>query len=216
MVARSRTVQTVAAQLWFNLDLEKLGWGLGPSTLTAFERPLETWIDQTQHLDREAWDAAQSPRCAASLCGALSDAESIPKPGPDGFPQSQQERVLQAVSLWCTVHSANLWPRFVGPRNTVNWDLLVDRQEGSGAERLSAQYIRANINPSDRYVQSVAGSTRSRISPGRTWFKNLFVCGDWTRTGLNVGCTEAAVMSGLQAAAALCGEPLPAELLRDW
>jgi hypothetical protein len=34
------------------------------------------------------------------------------------------------------------------------------------------------------------------------------LAGDWTRTGLNIGCVEAAVISGLLASHALSGYPL--------
>ncbi len=67
-----------------------------------------------------------------------------------------------------------------------------------------------------RNVEPVPGSTRGRLSSGRAWFGNLFVCGDWTRTRLNVSGAESSVLSGLQAAAALRGRPIPRELRRDW
>jgi hypothetical protein len=36
---------------------------------------------------------------------------------------------------------------------------------------------------------------------------NLYLAGDWTATGINGGCVEAATMSGMVVAAALGGEP---------
>lgn len=215
MLERTRTVQTIAAQLWFEPDLDELGWSYGPPILTAFDPPLATWIDQSQVLDREAWDAADGPRSLASLCGALADAKSIPPPAPSKFPERQHQRALEAAFSWCKSAATKLWPRFASPEKGVDWDLLADRGNHSGAMRLNAQHIRANINPSDRYVLSVAGSTHARISPAQAWFENLFVCGDWTRTDLNIGCLEAAVMSGFEAAAALRGEPTPSESFRE-
>jgi uncharacterized protein with NAD-binding domain and iron-sulfur cluster len=38
-------------------------------------------------------------------------------------------------------------------------------------------------------------------------FTNLYLAGDWTLTGLNCGCVEAATMSGLQASQAISGFP---------
>ena len=38
-------------------------------------------------------------------------------------------------------------------------------------------------------------------------FSNLFLAGTWLRTGLNVSCVEAAVMSGMQCARAISGSP---------
>jgi uncharacterized protein with NAD-binding domain and iron-sulfur cluster len=37
----------------------------------------------------------------------------------------------------------------------------------------------------------------------------LFFCGDWTDYGFNFGCFEGAVISGLQAANAVTGNPRP-------
>jgi uncharacterized protein with NAD-binding domain and iron-sulfur cluster len=43
------------------------------------------------------------------------------------------------------------------------------------------------------------------VRPDRSGFDNLFLAGDWTDSGLNAGCVEAATMSGLQAANAVLG-----------
>jgi len=99
------------------------------------------------------------------------------------------------------------------------WDLLADAEapDGKGrgpadAGRFDSQYWRANVNPSDRYVLSLPGSIRHRISPLDPTYDNLTIAGDWTASGLMTGCTEAAVMSGLLAAHALSGLPALAEI----
>jgi uncharacterized protein with NAD-binding domain and iron-sulfur cluster len=51
------------------------------------------------------------------------------------------------------------------------------------------------------------GSIRHRISPLDMSFDNLTIAGDWTRTGLDSGCIESAVISGRLAAHALSGKP---------
>ena len=73
------------------------------------------------------------------------------------------------------------------------------------AADLDAQYWRANVDPSDRYVQSLPGTDRYRLRPDESGFENLVLAGDWTDCGLNAGCIEAAVLSGLEAANALLG-----------
>jgi uncharacterized protein with NAD-binding domain and iron-sulfur cluster len=62
-----------------------------------------------------------------------------------------------------------------------------------------------NIDPSDRYVQSLPGSDQYRLRPDESGYDNLVLAGDWTDCGMNAGCIEAAVMSGLQAANAVLG-----------
>jgi hypothetical protein len=56
-------------------------------------------------------------------------------------------------------------------------------------------------------VLSVAGSTQYRLKARGTDFPNLILAGDWTLNGLNAGCVEATVMSGMQASRAICGVP---------
>jgi uncharacterized protein with NAD-binding domain and iron-sulfur cluster len=66
-----------------------------------------------------------------------------------------------------------------------------------------AQLWRANVEPSERYILSVPGSSVHRIEAGDTDFHNLYVAGDWTACVLNVGCVEAAAISGMHAANAV-------------
>jgi len=68
-------------------------------------------------------------------------------------------------------------------------------------------YHRANIDPSERYVLSVSGSTTFRLHGYATGFSNLYLAGDWTINGLNAGCVEAATISGKIVGNVLCGNP---------
>jgi len=77
----------------------------------------------------------------------------------------------------------------------------------TGRAALESQYTRANIDPSELYVQSLAGSTKRRLRADGSGFENLYLAGDWVRTGLNAGCVEAAVMAGLAASRAIGGWP---------
>ncbi len=70
---------------------------------------------------------------------------------------------------------------------------------------MATQHVSVNIDPSDRYVQSVPGSDQYRLRPDESGYDNLVLAGDWTDCGMNAGCIEAAVMSGLEAANALLG-----------
>ena len=78
-------------------------------------------------------------------------------------------------------------------------------RRGRGAAALATQHWSVNIDPSDRYVQSLPGTDRYRLRPDESGYDNLVLAGDWTDSGINAGCIEAAVMSGLQAANALLG-----------
>jgi hypothetical protein len=99
-----------------------------------------------------------------------------------------------------------LWPA-AGPAGAFPWQWLTDASEGTGAQRFNAQYWRANVDPSERYVMSVVGSTKYRLQTDQSGFDNLFLTGDWIKTGLNAGCVEAAVMAGMQTSRAMSGHP---------
>jgi hypothetical protein len=85
------------------------------------------------------------------------------------------------------------------------WQLLCGANGDRGTSALNTQHVSVNIDPSDRYVQSVPGSDKYRLRSDESGYDNLVLAGDWTDSGLNAGCIEAAVMSGLQAANALLG-----------
>jgi hypothetical protein len=57
--------------------------------------------------------------------------------------------------------------------------------------------------PTDRYVTTPAGSVDSRLHPDQSGFDNVVLAGDWTHSGIDGGCVEAAVISGERAGAAL-------------
>ena len=86
-----------------------------------------------------------------------------------------------------------------------SWGLLAGAGELRGAAALETQHVSVNIDPSDRYVLSVPGSDKYRLRPDESGYDNLVLAGDWTDCGINAGCIEAAVLSGLQAANALLG-----------
>ena len=46
--------------------------------------------------------------------------------------------------------------------------------------RFDSQFWVANVNPTDRYTQSIPGSAEHRISPLDNTYDNLTVAGDWT------------------------------------
>nr|MDC2855572.1 hypothetical protein [Ningiella sp. W23] len=99
----------------------------------------------------------------------------------------------------------SLWP-LAYQNNEFDWSVLYEISS-SGDERLNAQYWRVNVDPSERYVLSVAGSSKYRLATDETKFTNLFITGDWIKTGVNAGCVEAAVMAGMQTARAMVGYP---------
>jgi uncharacterized protein with NAD-binding domain and iron-sulfur cluster len=209
LVEKVQTVQTQALQLWLRRDALGLGWDCLPTILTAYAEPLDTWGDLSHLVRREDWPAGQVPASIAYFCGPLADADPAPAPPDPDFPAKQKARVKATAFDWLTKNTGHIWPRAVSPPGSeaLDWELLTDLHNRAGPARLDAQYWRANVNPSDRYVLSLPGSTAYRLRAGESGFANLFLAGDWVRTGINAGCVEAAVMAGLQASRAICGHP---------
>jgi len=211
MVTQVKTVQTLAMQLWFSRDAAQLGW-IAPehALVSSYVEPFDAWADMSQLLEREDWPTTVTVANIAYLCGPLEDAEKLPPPFTDPqFPASQLERVRMQGLNFLQTSVRPLWPLATSPENPegLDWQWLVDPNGGSGEARVDAQYFRANIDPGERYVLSVKGSTQYRIQSDKSGFANLYLAGDWTYNGINAGCVEAATISGFQAARAICGYP---------
>jgi uncharacterized protein with NAD-binding domain and iron-sulfur cluster len=201
MVTHVKTVATQAFQVWLDAELPELGWTQGSVTLSGFAKPFDTWADMQHLLAREAW--SNPPRGLAYFCSALPDAP--------GSLEEHRERVRQNAIRFLNGDVGHLWPAAMRAPGEFAWDRLVvpvgRRRPLRGQARFDAQYWTANVNPSDRYTLSLPGTARYRISPLDADFDNLAVCGDWTDSGFNSGCVEAAVMSGRLAAHALSRSP---------
>ncbi|MFC5551540.1 NAD(P)-binding protein [Massilia aerilata] len=211
--AALRTVVTQACQVWLNRNTQALGWTYLPNgeepILTGFSQPCDTWAAMSQVLPAEDWPPAIAPKSAHYFCGAMALAE-IPPQSDTGFPaRAAAQAKANAVELLNDRIGA-LWKE---AGSGFPWQWLVDPLEAEGPARMDRQYWRANVDPSERYVLSVAGSSAHRLASEGTGLENLFLAGDWLRTGLDSGCVEAAVMGGMQAARAIGG--FPAEILGD-
>ncbi len=115
----------------------------------------------------------------------------------------------------------HLWPR-AADRDGFRWETLMAPPEGETPRPRGQRRARGAAAASDRLAASTGAPTsipaiatcfrcrstdRYRISPLDDTYDNLTVAGDWTDCGLNMGCVEAAVMSGRLAAHALSQNP---------
>jgi uncharacterized protein with NAD-binding domain and iron-sulfur cluster len=202
-----RTVATQAYQLWLDRDVAALGWTYQPggqeTILTNFSVPYDTWAPMSQVLPREDWPAGATPASVHYFCGALAQA-AWPPQSDSGYPARAAALAKANAVEQLERRIGALWP---AAAEGMPWQWLVDPANGSGPARFDRQYWRANVDPSERYVLSVTGSSASRPVSAGSGFANLFLAGDWLRTGMDSGCVEAAVMGGMQAARAICGYP---------
>ena len=207
MLASTKTVQTQALQLWFGRDTEALGWTGGKTILTGYVEPFDTWGDLSHLLPEELWPEPGGPKSLGYFCNAFPDATPIPPYSDEGFPARERERVFEDARHYVEQHAGLLWPKATpaGQPEALDYARLFDPASGVGVDRLRAQYWRANIDPTERYVLSVPGSLQYRLWAGRSGFLNLYLAGDWVTTSINAGCAEAAVEGGLRAAHAIVG-----------
>ncbi|MDF2824071.1 MAG: hypothetical protein K0R68_1479, partial [Mycobacterium sp.] len=198
-----RTVATQAFQLWLRPDEPGLGWQRPGSTVSGYLRPFETWASMPQTLWAETWPERDEPGTVAYFCGSLDAPWPTDEP-PDHYARRLHRQVLGEAGQYIENNLGLYFPDAFSAGG-FRWELLAGAAGRTGAEALASQHVSVNIDPSDRYVQSIPGSDRYRLRPDESGYDNLVLAGDWTDCGMNAGCIEAAVMSGLEAANALLG-----------
>ncbi len=202
MVANVPTVATQALQLWLREDEPTLGWRWPGATISGYVHPFDTFSSMPQVIDAEDWPDHDRPGTVAYFCSTMA----APPPsavGADSYDEVQRELVWAHAERFLERDIGHLFPGAVRG-GEFRWELLCG-SDVRGPAALRSQFVAANVDPSDRYVQSPAGSDRHRLRPDASGYEHLFLAGDWTDCGLNAGCIEAAVLSGLQAANAILG-----------
>lgn len=208
MISEVATVATQSLQLWLRPGEAALGWNFPASTVSGYLPPFDTYASMTHLLARETWPAAHRPATLGYFCGSLQ--LSDPDADPDEVVTANAIRFLDR-------HAGHFWPA-AATATGFRWELLSD---GTGSpvdpdRPLAGQYVRANVTGSQRYVQSLPGTQRSRLRVDESGYRNLVLAGDWTNCGLNAGCVEAAVLSGLEAANIVLGRSLMSEVSGSW
>jgi uncharacterized protein with NAD-binding domain and iron-sulfur cluster len=207
-LAHLSTIQTIAMQVWLTRSMTETGWAHPPTVGTGYAEPHNTWANMDQLLVRETWESAGIiPRSVLYFCGTLTDAERVPAPPSPAFADAQATRARDLSINWLSSQIGPIWPDLsAGATPGIDWSWLL-AERAVGQARFNAQYVRLNIDPSERYVLSLPGSARYRPRAHESGFTNLYLAGDWLKTGIDAGCVEAAVMGGLQASRALSGFP---------
>jgi uncharacterized protein with NAD-binding domain and iron-sulfur cluster len=203
------TVGTQALQVWLRADADALGVSPHGMVSGAYVPPLDTLCDMSHVLDREAWPAAAEVRHVAYLCGVMRERDGE-------TPAQALQRAHDDGLAHLRVHALTLWPGADAGDGTLDWSLLCDPEDREGEARFAAQYWRANVAGSERYVLTPPGSVERRLRPDESGVDNLVLAGDWTRNGICGGSVEAAVTSGKLAARALSGSPAVVPGTEGW
>ena len=214
MVEHVTTTATQALQLWLRDDEPALGWPDPGATVSAYESPFNTWASMPQLIEVEQWPAHDRPGSIAYFCGAL-EAAWPPDAPPEAYLAGHRERVRANAVELVERHLEHLLPG-ASAEGSFRWDLLCGRNGHRGRRAIDTQLLLANVDPSDRYVQCAPGSDAHRLRADESGYDNLVLAGDWTDNGLNAGCIEAAVVSGLQAANAVLGRSRGYRIAGTW
>jgi uncharacterized protein with NAD-binding domain and iron-sulfur cluster len=200
MLDNSDTVMTEGIQLWLSQTATHCGWRFEPAIATSYADRADTYSNMSQLLCRERWNGPEQPRDVVYLCGVIDHAGVLTQDDADA-------RVRANAVGFLNRNAKPLWPDLVDANGKFDWSGLFDRSGAQGETRLDAQFLRANFQPTERYVMTRAGSVRHRLGADQSGFENLKLAGDWTRNGIDGGSVEAAVTSGMQASRAISGSP---------
>jgi uncharacterized protein with NAD-binding domain and iron-sulfur cluster len=209
MLAGVATVPTQALQVWMRRSESDLGWKHSGSTVSGYVAPFDTYASMSHLVQRECWPDDQGVRSLGYFCSVLTKSA-------ENDHTAARERVRSNAVDFLDQRVGHFWPAARSAEGGFRWDLLPAEGWRSGPDRLSCQFYRANVDPSDQYVQSLPGTSADRLRADESGYRNLFLAGDWINSGLNAGCIEAAVMSGIEAANAVLGRPLMTSVLGQW
>lgn len=205
-VNNTSIVPSQAIQLWCDQTLDQLGWMSGKPALVSGAQYFDIWADMSQVLHVEPSKENRAPKSLHYLTGTFNTTLHKEPAAHKDVPARAAEEVRRGAIAWLDANSAFIWPRTRTARG-FDWNVLSDPSGGAGQARFDAQFWRANIDPTECCVASAASTTKYRLGPDESGFDNLVLAGEATRHGLNTTCIEGAVMSGLAASRAICGEP---------
>ncbi|MDP3896992.1 MAG: NAD(P)-binding protein [Mesorhizobium sp.] len=195
-VSMQRTTPTIAVQYWLAVKTNKLGNDDNLPLVTGCVMPASTWCDMSFLLNDEQPINGKVSEHLSYACGPFPRNPNQPDVPDDHFAGEENRRAAAAEKVWNQYLRQELLP-----------DLPADSKGDFPAALEPTVHVRANVSPSELYALSVSNSIASRPRVDGLGLDNFFVCGDWTRTGTNVGAVESAVTSGLQAARAIAGAP---------
>lgn len=203
MTTNVRTIGTLGLQIWLRADHTALGLAAPAITTSGYIPPIDTFASMPQTLWAENWPSDDQPKAVAYFCGALDVEQSWAE---------DNRTYLQRCRDLARDESLHFLDNLVGihlpgavTESGFDWQLLAGADGRRDAAALATQHLSVNVDPSDRYVLSIPGTDKYRLRPDESGYDNLVLAGDWTDSGLNSGCIESAVLSGLEAANAILG-----------
>lgn len=197
-------VPSMAVQLWCNPATSLLGWTGGKAATVSGPEYLNIWADMTQVLAFEPW-AQPAPKSLHYLTGTFKTTLYKQPSSNAATPAEGLANIRAQTISWLNGSSMAIWP-LARADGHFDWNVLKAAPGIIGEARLDAQFLRANIDPTECTTLSGTGTTRYRLHAGESGFPNLILAGEGTAMGLTTSF-EGAVMSGAAASRAICGQP---------
>ncbi|MCB1178989.1 MAG: NAD(P)-binding protein [Leptospiraceae bacterium] len=216
-VNKIKTIRTQAFQIWLKPSMKELGWdekmhGHDFLVGASYVSPFQDVSDFSDLIELEDWKE-EKPETLLYFCGPLEEPLE-----PTDFSDTNYPKMMENQVKWTAIQSLRtnilaILPKAINSpldKWGLDFDLLAchdPRNAGVGVNRFNQQFVRANIDPTERYVLSYPGSEKFRLEAWNSGFDNLIPTGDWIDTGLNVGSAEGSFISGMLASHTIVGSP---------
>ena len=197
-------VPSMGVQLWSDRTTAGLGWTRPKPATVAGPEYLNIWADMSQVLAFEPWPVP-APLSLHYLTGTYSTALYKEPASNTGVPAAALAEVTAQTATWLNDSSSAMWP-LARADGGFDWTVLTAPAGVQGEARLAAQFLRANIDPTECCTLSGPGTTKFRLHADQSGFCNLILAGEGTAMGLTTSF-EGAIMSGAAASRAICGQP---------
>jgi uncharacterized protein with NAD-binding domain and iron-sulfur cluster len=207
MTEKIGLVPSMALQIWSPRTLGGLGWRCPKPATVAGVEPLDIWADMSQALRFEGWQGDTKPQSVHYFTGVMHTTAYRNPRSAHATQRESEAELTKICESWLSEQGPRIWSDAVTSDGRFDWYALWAAAGLHGPERLSQQYIRANVSPTECCPGSAAGTTQYRLKAGDSGFANLTLAGCWIDTGFNTTCIEGAVMSGMEASRAICGAP---------
>ncbi|MEO0562424.1 MAG: NAD(P)-binding protein [Chloroflexota bacterium] len=167
MVNNIASVRSFAFQTWLNESLEELGWNEGPVLSNSGVDPVNLRANSNQILRDESWKPELNVQTRTYYGGLMPDDPNQPQPPAPGYHATQNEIIHDLAIKFLNDGSEIYWPKAV-ENGEFRWSLLVDEHNptATGPARFDSQFWRANINPTNRYIQALQGTGVYRLTSG--------------------------------------------------
>lgn len=213
MVEGICTAQVQSAQLWFTPSLADLGyipadWGMKEGTtapnVVTYQNPMFSWLDQSYIIENEDWPAENTPKVLAMYTGILPNSATVPPVGqPSAYPEQQLERVQFLTWQWLMDNMGWFFPKAQTPAYPAGIDMTLltptSNDANTATQKYNQQWFAAAVAPTNQYVIAVPDTEKYRMQPGGSGFENMYLVGDWTDYGTNIGYMEGCVVSAKEA-----------------